>query len=134
MVRGTKIAILDSGIDCTTGTCVLRGSGTTASFVERVSINNPAAGLWRIRVDGFSVPAGSATYDLVDTYLSAALGTLTSADVDANHPSGSSWTPTATLTVNGQPGAGRKITGTLAVQTDAGVTVGSGSLVVDSVS
>ena len=45
-------------------------------------------------------------------------GSLTSADADADHPSGSSWSPTATLTVNGQPGAGRKITGTLRVQTE----------------
>ncbi len=119
--------------DCSTGTCIQRGSGTSASFVERVSINNPAAGLWRILVDGFSVPEGSTSYDLIDTYISAGLGSLTSADADADHPSGSSWTPTGTLTVNGQPGAGRKITGTLRVQTSDGVTVGSGSLVVDSV-
>ena len=119
--------------DCTTGTCVQRGSGTTASFAERVSINNPAAGLWRIRVDGFNVPEGSTSYDLIDTYISAGLGSLTSADANADHPSGSSWTPTATLTVNGQPGAGRKITGTLRVQTNEDITVGSGSLVVDSV-
>jgi subtilisin family serine protease len=119
--------------DCTTGTCVQRGSGTTSSFVERVSINNPAAGLWRILIDGFSVPEGTTSYDLVDTYLSAGLGSLTSADANADHPSGSSWSPTATLTVNGQPGADRKITGTLTVQTDAGVTVGAGSLVVNSV-
>jgi hypothetical protein len=119
--------------DCTSGTCVQRGAGTTSSYVERVSINNPAAGLWKILVDAFSVPAGTASYDLVDTYLSAGLGSLTSADANADHPSGSSWSPTATLTVNGQPGAGRKITGTVSVQTDAGVTVGAGSVVVDSV-
>jgi hypothetical protein len=47
--------------------------------------------------------------------------------------SGSSWSPTAVLTVNAQPGPGRTITGTLTVQTDAGVTVCSGSLVVNSV-
>lgn len=119
--------------DCTTGTCVQRGAGTTASFVERVSVNNPAPGAWRIRVDGFNVPLGTATYDLVDTFLSAGLGSLTSADADASHPSGSAWAPSATLTVLGQPGAGRKLTGTLVVQTDAGVTVGSGALVVESV-
>ena len=46
---------------------------------------------------------------------------------------GASWSPTATLTVSAEPGAGRKLTGTLSVQTDAGVTVGSGSLIVDTV-
>jgi hypothetical protein len=41
---------------------------------------------------------------------------------------------TVVLTVNGQPGAGRKIVGVLAVQTAEGATVGTGSVVVDSVS
>jgi pre-peptidase len=121
-------------LNCTSGTCVTAGSSGSGGSVEQVSINNPAAGLWRIRVDGFSVPAGTTAYDLVDTYISPALGSLVANDSDAAHPSGSSWSPTATLTVNGQPGAGRKLTGTLSVQTDAGVTVGTGSLVVDSVS
>jgi subtilisin family serine protease len=120
---------------CSTPTsCVQVGSSGGATAVEQVTLANPVASLYRIRIIGFSVPAGSTEYDLVDTYISAALGSLTSADANANHPSGSSWAPTATLTVNGLPGAGRKITGTLSVQTDAGVTVGSGSLVVESVS
>ena len=99
-----------------------------------MTLVNPVAALYRIEVDGFSVPSGSTAYDLVDSYVWPALGTLTSNDANASHPSGSSWAPTATLTVNGEPGAGRKTTGTLTVQTDAGVTVGSGSLVVDAVS
>jgi hypothetical protein len=120
--------------NCTTGTCVVAASSGGGSSVEQVSVNNPAAGLWRIRIDGFAVPAGTTDYDLIDTYLSAALGSLVATDSNAAHPSGSSWAPSATLTVTGLPGAGRKITGTLAVQTDAGVTVGAGSLVVDAVS
>ena len=119
--------------NCTSGTCVVAGSSGGGSSVEQVSINNPAAGLWRIRIDGFSVPAGTTAYDLVDTYLSAALGSVVGNDADAAHPSGSSWSPSATLTVNGQPGAGRKITGTVAVQTDGGVLIGTGSIVVDAV-
>jgi subtilisin family serine protease len=114
-------------------TCVLVGSSGGATAVEQVTLTNPPAALYRIEVDGFSVPSGSTAYDLVDSYVSPALGSLTSNDADANHPSGSSWTPTATLTVTGEPGAGRKITGTLTVQTDAGVTVGAGSLIVDTV-
>jgi hypothetical protein len=66
--------------------------------------------------------------------VSPALGSLVSNDTNAVRASGSTWSPTAVLTVNAQPGAGRNITGTLTVQTDAGVTVGSGTLVVNSVS
>ena len=113
--------------------CVLVGASGGSTAVEQVTLSNPVAALYRIEVDGFSVPSGSTAYDLVDSYVQPALGSLTSNDVDASHPSGSSWSPTATLTVSAEPGAGRKLTGTLSVQTDAGVTVGSGSLTVDTV-
>jgi hypothetical protein len=109
------------------------GSSGGSTAVEQVTLTNPLASLYRIRVIGFAVPTGSTAYDLVDSYVLPSLGTVTANDVNADHPSGSSWSPTATLTVNGQPGPGRNITGTLTVQTDAGVTVGSGSLVVESV-
>ncbi|WP_132149457.1 S8 family serine peptidase [Kribbella antiqua] len=115
-------------------TCVLVGASGGATAVEQVTLANPPASLYRIEVDGFSVPSGSTAYDLVDSYVSPALGSLVSNDSNAVHPSGSTWSPTATLTVLAQPGAGRNITGVLTVQTDAGVTVGSGSLRVESVS
>jgi hypothetical protein len=115
-------------------TCVLVGASGGATAVEQVTLANPPASLYRIEVDGFSVPSGSTAYDLVDSYVSPALGSLVSNDSNAVHPSGSTWSPTAVLTVSAQPGAGRNITGTLTVQTDAGVTVGSASLRVESVS
>ncbi|MFI7068501.1 S8 family serine peptidase [Kribbella sp. NPDC050124] len=119
---------------CSTPTsCVLVGSSGGATAVEQVTLVNPAASLYRIIVDGFSVPSGSTAYDLVDSYVLPALGSLVSNDTNAARASGSSWSPTAVLTVNSPPDAGRKLTGTLTVQTDAGVIVGSGSLVVDSV-
>lgn len=119
---------------CSTPTsCVLVGSSGGSTAVERITLTNPAAALYRIEVDGFNVPSGSTQYDLTDTFVSAALGSVTSTDADAEHPSGSSWTPTATLTVSGLPGAGRRLTGELVVVTDAGVTVGAGALVVESV-
>ena len=113
--------------------CVLVGSSGGATAVEQVTLNNPVAALYRITVDGFSVPAGTTEYDLIDSYVSSALGSLVSADTDAARPSGSSWTASATLTVLSQPGAGRKLTGTLRVVTDGGSTVGTGSLVVEAV-
>ncbi|WP_328996001.1 S8 family serine peptidase [Kribbella sp. NBC_01245] len=114
-------------------TCVQVGFSAGATAVEQVTLTNPVASLYRILIDGFAVPEGTTAYDLVDSYVAPALGSLTSSDSNALRPSGSSWSPTATLTVNAQPGVGRKITGTLTVQTDAGAVVGSGSLVVDTV-
>jgi hypothetical protein len=45
--------------NCTSGTCVLAGQSADGDSVESVTINNPAAGNWEIRIDGFSVPAGT---------------------------------------------------------------------------
>jgi subtilisin family serine protease len=115
-------------------TCVQVGAGTSATSVEVVTLTNPAAGLYRIVLDGFSVPEGETEIDVIDSYVSPSLGSLVSSDTNAPHPSGSSWSAQATLTVLGQPGAGRKITGTLRVETDGGTTIGAGSLVVEAVS
>jgi hypothetical protein len=114
-------------------TCVQVGAGTTATSNELVTLTNPAASLYRIVLDGFNVPGGSAEVDLVDSWISSALGSLTSSDTNASHPSGTSFGANATLTVLGQPGAGRTITGTLSVQTDANVVLGTASVVVESV-
>jgi len=138
-VRTSNSSDLRADIDllvfrCSTPTsCVLVGASGGSTAVEQVVLNNPVASLYRIEVDGFSVPSGSTQYDLVDTFVSPAFGSLTSADADADHPSSSSWSPTATLTVGAQPGAGRQLTGRLSVVTDAGVTVGAGTLVVQTV-
>jgi subtilisin family serine protease len=114
---------------CTT---VVGSSGSSTSN-ENVTVNNPPAATYRILLDGFSIPEGTSEVDLIDTYASAALGSITSSDANADHSSGTSWSPTATLTVNGQPGAGRQIVGTVSIQTDADVAIGSGSVVVESV-
>jgi hypothetical protein len=113
-------------------TCVTVGSSGGATATETVTLANPAAGLYRILIDGFNVPGGSTDFDLVDSWTSAALGSLTSSDTNALHAAGSSYNATATLTVLGQPGAGRLITGTLFVRTEADVTIASGSVVVQS--
>jgi subtilisin family serine protease len=114
-------------------TCVLVGSSASPTDDEEVTLRFPAAARYQILVEGFDVQAGSTAYDLVDTYVSPALGTLTSNDTDALHPAGSSWSPTATLTVASSPGAGRKITGVLQVRRASGTVIGDSTLVVDAV-
>jgi hypothetical protein len=113
--------------------CVQVGASTGGTAVEQVTLANPAAGQYVLLVDGFAVPSGSTAFDLTDSWTSAALGSLTSTDTDAAHASGSTWTAPAVLVVQGQPGAGRTLTGTLSVQTDSGTVVGVGRLVVQEV-
>jgi len=120
--------------NCTTGTCVLAGQNADGDSEESVTITNPAAGAWVVLVDGFNVPAGSTTYKYIDVYFkTSSLGTISITDANALRPAGSSWTVPGTVTANGSPGTGRVLFGSVEVRTDTNVLVGSGDVVVQSV-
>ena len=119
--------------NCTTGTCVLVGQSADGDSEESVTIASPAAGLWRVVVDGFAVPAGSTTYNYVDVFANPAFGLISVTDANALRPAGASWTVPATVTANAVPAAGRVLLGAIEVRTDANVLVGSGDVVVQSV-
>ena len=119
--------------NCTTGTCVLAGQSADGDSEESVTIANPAAGLWRVLVDGFAVPAGSTTYNYVDVFANPAFGAISIMQANALRPAGSSWSADATVTANAVPASGRVLLGAVEVRTDANVLVGSGDVVVQSV-
>ena len=78
--------------NCTSGTCVLAGQAADGDSEESVTIANPAAGLWRVLVDGFNVPAGTTSYSYVDVFANSAFGSVSVTDANALRPSGASWT------------------------------------------
>jgi len=119
--------------NCTTGTCVLAGQNADGDSEESVTIANPAAGLWKVVVDGFDVPAGSTTYNYVDVFANAAFGAVNVTDANALRTAGASWTVPATVTANAVPAAGRVLLGAVEVRTDTNVLVGSGDVIVQSV-
>jgi hypothetical protein len=119
--------------NCTTGTCVLAGQSADGDSEESVTINNPAAGLWAVLVDGFSVPAGTTTYNYVDVFANPAFGSVAVTDANALRPAGASWTVPGTVTANAAPAAGRVLLGNVQVRTDTNVLVGSGDVVVENV-
>jgi hypothetical protein len=120
--------------NCTTGTCVLAGQNADGDSEESVTIPNPAAGAWKVVVDGFAVPAGSTTYRYIDVYFTTPpLGTISVTDANALRPAGSSWTVPGTVTANAAPGSGRVLYGNVEVRTDANVLVGSGDVIVENV-
>jgi hypothetical protein len=99
-----------------------------------VTINNPAAGLWRVLVDGFSIPAGTTTYNYVDVFFtSSPMGVVNVTDANALRPAGSSWDVPGTVTANAAPEAGRVLLGQVEVRTDANVLVGSANVIIESV-
>jgi hypothetical protein len=119
--------------NCTTGTCVLAGQNADGDSEESVTIANPAAGAWKVVVDGFAVPAGSTTYRYIDVYFTTTpLGTISVTDANALRPAGSSWTVPGTVTANAAPGSGRVLYGNVEVRTDANVLVGSGDVIVEN--
>ena len=119
--------------NCTTGTCVLAGQSADGDSEESVTIANPAAGLWVALVDGFAVPSGSTTYNYVDVFANAAFGAVSVTDANALRPAGSSWTVPGSVTANAAPGTGRVLLGNVQVRTDTNVLIGSGDVIVESV-
>jgi hypothetical protein len=118
---------------CTTGTCVTVASSTSSSSEELVTVANPAAGAWKVIIDGYSVPAGTTSYDYLDIFTGGAFGSIAVTDANADRPAGSSWTVTGVVTPGIVPAAGRVLLGNIEVRTDANVLVGTGEVIVRSV-
>jgi hypothetical protein len=119
--------------NCTSCTCVLAGQSADGDSEESVTIANPAAGAWRVLVDGYAVPAGSTTYDYVDVFVNKAFGSISVTDANALRPAGAEWTVPATVTANAAPATGRVLLGNVQVRTDAEVLIGQGDVVIQSV-
>ena len=119
--------------NCTSGQCIQAGVNADGDSEESVTINNPAAGLWAVLVDGFSVPAGTTTYNYVDVFANPAFGSVSVTDANALRPAGAMWTVPGSVTANAAPGAGRVLLGNVEVRTDANVLVGLGNVIVESV-
>ena len=84
-------------------------------------------------VDGFAVPAGTATYNYVDVFAHASFGLVSVTDADALRPAGAFWTVPGSVTANAAPAAGRVLLGNVQVRTPEGVVVGSNNVIVQSV-
>ena len=121
---------------CSDATCATRtlvGQAADGDSEESVTLTNPIAATYQVDVDGFSVPAGSTTYDYVDVFANPALGSVSVTDTDAQRNQGSTWTVPGSVLVSQVPEAGRVMLGNVRVVTDAGVQVGSGDVVVEHV-
>jgi subtilisin family serine protease len=119
--------------NCTTGTCVLVAQSADGDSEESVTVANPAAGLWLALVDGFAVPAGTTTYKYLDVFANAAFGDITVNDTNGPRNTGTTWTAPGTVTARAIPSAGRVLLGNVEVRTSDGVLVGSGDVIVQSV-
>jgi hypothetical protein len=115
-------------------TCVQVASNADGDSEESITLNNPIAAPYVVLVDGFDVPAGTTSYSYVDVFTKTpSFGSISVTDANALRPAGSSWTVPATVTANEAPSAGRVLFGTVEVRTDTNLLVGSGQVIVQSV-
>ncbi|MBL8057850.1 MAG: S8 family serine peptidase [Anaerolineales bacterium] len=119
--------------NCTSGTCVLAGQSADGDSEESVTIAGPAAGLWRVLIDGYSVPSGTTTYNYVDVFANAAFGAVAVTDANALRAPGAVWNVAGTVTANAAPAAGRVLLGTVQVRTDTNILIGTGDVIVEAV-
>jgi hypothetical protein len=115
----------------------LAGQSADGDSEESVTVpinatTNPP-GAWTVLVDGFAVPAGTTTYKYVDVFANPAFGSVSVTDANALRPAGASWSVPGSVTANAAPAAGRVLLGNVEVRTDANVLVGSGDVIVQSV-
>lgn len=121
--------------NCTAGPCVLAGQSADGDSEESVTtVGAPAAGLWVAVVDGYSVPAGTTTYNYVDVFANPAYGSVSITDANALRPAGAVWAVPGTVTANAAPAAGRVLLGNVQVRTDTNVLIGTDDVIVQSVS
>lgn len=100
---------------------------------ESVTITDPAAATYTVRVDGYAVPSGTTEYDYLDVFFSSALGSLTVPATAVDLASGASAPVTGEITVDAAPAAGRQLFGEMRVLSGQGAVLGTGSVVVGSV-
>jgi hypothetical protein len=112
----------------------LAGQSADGDSEESVTINNPAAGTWFVVVDGFDVPAGTTSYEYVDVFRKEpSFGAIAITDADGLRPAGSSWMVNGTVTASEAPAAGRVLLGNVEVRTSDNILVGSGDVIIQSV-
>jgi subtilisin family serine protease len=117
--------------DCTTGSCVLKGSGTGSTANETVSIDSPAAGAWLALIDPFAVPSGSTSYTYSDAITNGALyGRVTASVAATARTSGATWPVPASAKATATAGSGRLLRGSVnaRLDSDTGAVLGSATV------
>jgi len=101
---------------------------------ESVSIASPAAGTYTVVVDGYSVPAGTTTFQYKDVYFAPALGSVS---VDTGKTvsiaSGASATISGDVLVKSAGPEGREFFGEVRLVNARGTAAGVGTVVIEKV-
>ncbi|MCP3802022.1 S8 family serine peptidase [Allokutzneria sp. A3M-2-11 16] len=121
--------------DCSSGTCVQRGSQADRDSEETVTITTDLKpGTWMVRVVAFTVPSGSTTFNYLDVFSAPSFGSLNVSDTSALRQPGTQWTVPGVLTANAAPARGRVLHSSVEARTDTGLLLGSADVIVQNVS
>jgi hypothetical protein len=78
--------------DCTKKECRNGGASADPGSDEVVTVQHPAAGKWKVVVEGASVPSGQTSYDYSDVVFNQVYGMVAVTDTTAKRQEGLSWT------------------------------------------
>ncbi|MGW0751076.1 S8 family serine peptidase [Streptomyces sp. NPDC002587] len=110
------------------------GSSADGDSEEAVSLTNPAAGTYTVKVIGYAIPSGSTTYDYRDVYYSDALGKVQVDEGAAvNLANGATATVSANVLVNGAAPEGRLLFGQVNLLNARGTAAGTGNVQIEKV-
>ncbi|MFJ6697778.1 S8 family serine peptidase [Streptomyces sp. NPDC091272] len=120
------LAVLKDGVQV--------ASAADGDSEEAVSLVKPAAGTYTIVVDGYSVPAGSTTYDYQDVFFAPSLGSVTTDETKTVQlANGASAQVEASVLVGGAAPEGRRFFGQVQLVNPRGTVAGTGSVQIEKV-
>ncbi|MFF7297706.1 S8 family serine peptidase [Streptomyces sp. NPDC008265] len=110
------------------------GSAADGDSEEAVSLVNPAAGTYTVKVIGYAIPAGTTTYDYRDVFFSAALGSVQVDDAaTVNLATGATAQVSANVLVTSAAPEGRQFFGQVQLLNARGTAAGTGSVQIEKV-
>jgi subtilisin family serine protease len=110
------------------------GQSADGDSEESVSLTEPAAGTYTIRIEGYDVPAGSTTYTYQDVYFTPSLGSVNvDSDATVTLASGASAKVSAEVLVQAAGPAGRQFFGEVRLVNARGSAAGLGKVVIEKV-
>ncbi|MFJ5266140.1 S8 family serine peptidase [Streptomyces sp. NPDC088387] len=112
---------------------VVVGEAADGDSEEAVSIPQPKAGTYTVRVIGYSVPAGTTAYDYRDVFFSPALGSVSVDGTPVKLGTGDSVDVSASVTAAAPAPEGRAFFGEVRLVNARGTTAGVGSVVIGKV-
>ena len=103
--------------DCTAKQCVLKDVAAREGPSEFITIESPAAGTWKVVVDGFRLQPRLTRYQYQDVLTHSDFGSVTSTKSPSSHASGSRWIEPVRLQIGKPPGARRRLVGLIVLRT-----------------